>query len=89
MPPGAAELTVGDRLQADLLLLPDDLFDLAVFDFLEGGSAHRTVRELGACVFQRGGPQQTADMIGAKRGLLRALIWATLFRRLRLIEPEL
>jgi hypothetical protein len=31
VPPGAAELAVGDRLQADLLLLLDDRADLAVF----------------------------------------------------------
>jgi len=70
MPPGATEFAIGGRLQADLLLLPDNLFDLAVFDFLEGGGANRTVCELGARVFQRGGPQKTADMIGTKRGLV-------------------
>ena len=35
MPPGAAELAVGRELEADLLLLLDDLLDLAVFDRLE------------------------------------------------------
>ena len=35
VPPGAAELAVGDRLEPDLLLLLDDAFDLAVLDRLE------------------------------------------------------
>ena len=35
MPPGAAELAVSGELQADLLLLPDDLPDLLVLDRLE------------------------------------------------------
>ena len=32
VPEGAAEFAVGDRLEADLLLLVDDLLDLAVLD---------------------------------------------------------
>ena len=32
MPPGAAEFAVGRELEPDLLLLLDDLLDLAVFD---------------------------------------------------------
>ena len=35
VPPGAAELAVGGELEADLLLLPDDLPDLLVLDGLE------------------------------------------------------
>ena len=35
MPPGAAEFAVGRELQADLLLLLDDLLDLGVFDRFE------------------------------------------------------
>ena len=35
VPPGAAELAVGGELQADLLLLGDDLPDLLVLDRLE------------------------------------------------------
>ena len=35
MPPGAAVFAVGRKLQADLLLLGDDLLDLGVFDRLE------------------------------------------------------
>src|SRR5207244_1200206 len=37
MPPGTAELAVARELQADLLLLPDDLLDLAVLNRLELG----------------------------------------------------
>ena len=32
MPPGAAKFAIGCELEADVFLLPDDLFDLAVFD---------------------------------------------------------
>ena len=35
VPEGAAEFAVGDGLQADVFLLLDDGFDLAVFDRLE------------------------------------------------------
>ena len=37
VPPGAAVLAVGRELEADLLLLLDDLLDLAVLDLLELG----------------------------------------------------
>ena len=37
MPPGPAELAVGDELEPDLLLLGDDVLDLAVLDRLERG----------------------------------------------------
>ena len=36
VPPGAAELAIGDRLQPDLLLLLDHPLDLAVLDRLRG-----------------------------------------------------
>ena len=39
VPPGAAEFAVGRELEADLLLLLDDLLDLAVLDLLELGRA--------------------------------------------------
>ena len=35
VPEGAAELAVGDGLEPDLLLLADDVRDLAVFDRLQ------------------------------------------------------
>ena len=39
MPPGAAEFAVGGELEPDLLLLLDDLLDLAVLDLLQLGGA--------------------------------------------------
>ena len=67
MPPGAAELAVGRELEAELLLLLDDLFDLAVLDGLELGRRDRALFALGARLLQRGGTQEAADMIGAER----------------------
>src|SRR6185437_7974980 len=43
LPPGAAKLAVGGELEPDLLLLPDRLRDLAVFD-----RAQRAVGDLAA-----------------------------------------
>ena len=65
--PGAAELAVGGKLQPDLLLLPDRLFDLAVFDRAQRVRGDLIARALGPRLFDRGGPQQAADMVGAKR----------------------
>src|SRR5262252_8418528 len=45
VPPRTTEFTVGDRLQADLLLLADDTLDFAVFD---GGQIGRGNLALGA-----------------------------------------
>src|SRR5580704_3328116 len=67
MPPRAAEFAVGDRLQAGVFLLPDDVLDLTVFHRLQ---LVRRDLALGAALarfFQRRGPQQAADMIGAER----------------------
>ena len=69
MPPGAAELAVGDRLQADLLLLLDDALDLAVLDRLERGGVDLALGALRARLLQRGRTQQAADMVGAERRL--------------------
>ena len=69
MPPGAAELAVGDRLQADLFLLLDDALDLAVFDRLERGGVDLALGALLARLLQRGRTQQAADMVGAERRL--------------------
>jgi hypothetical protein len=44
MPPGAAEFTVGCKLQSDVFLLPDDLLDLAVFDGRQCGRRFRSAR---------------------------------------------
>ena len=71
MPPRAAELAVGDRLQPDVFLLLDDARDLAVLDRLE---LRGRISPRSACarLFERGGAQQAADVIGAE-GRLGAL----------------
>ena len=75
VPPGAAEFAVGHGLQADLFLLLDDALDLAVLQGLEIGGRQLAFGPLCARVFQRGGPQQAADMIGpeGRFGALHAL----------------
>ncbi len=69
MPPGAAELAVGDGVETDVLLKPDGVADRRVLDFGErlGGNL-ATLAPL-ARVQQLLRAQQTADMVGAKRGL--------------------
>src|SRR5580692_11183447 len=69
MPPRTTEFAVGDRMQADVLLLLDDLFDSAVFGRLEIGVADLVFGVAFASFFQLGGTQQAADMVGAERRL--------------------
>src|SRR6185437_8969749 len=69
MPPGAAKLAVGDRFEAELFLFLDDALDLAVLDRLETRGVERALAERGARLFQRGGAQQAADVVGAERRL--------------------
>ncbi len=69
MPPGAAEFAVGDRLQADVLLLFDDAFDLAILDRFQRIGIDFAFGAPLARFFQRGRSQQAADMIGAERRL--------------------
>ena len=69
MPPRAAELAVGDGMEADVLLLLDDALDLAVFDLLQLRGADLALGALGPRVMDRLGTQQAADMVGAERGL--------------------
>ena len=57
MPPRAAEFAVGGDLQPDLLLLLDDLLDLAVFHLLELCRADLALFALGARVLERRGAQ--------------------------------
>ena len=66
MPPRAAEFAVGRELQPDLLLLLDDLLDLAVLDLLQLGGRDRALLALGARVLECRGAQKAADMIGAE-----------------------
>ncbi len=67
VPEGAAELAVGDRPQADVFLLPDDFFDLAVFDCLQVIRADLAALVLRPRLLKDGGPQQAADVISAER----------------------
>src|SRR3984957_1534879 len=67
VPPGTAEFTVGDRLQAGRFLLLDDVLDLAIFHRFQLVRRDLALGVALARLFQRRGPQQTADMIGAKR----------------------
>src|SRR5262245_64491889 len=53
MPPGAAEFAVGRKLKPELLLLFDDLFDLAVFDRLELCLRDRALFTLGPRLLER------------------------------------
>src|SRR5215471_18586411 len=66
VPEGAAELAVGDGLQAHLFLLFDDGGDLAVFDRAQLVGADLATLALGARVLQGGWTQQAADVIGAE-----------------------
>ncbi len=76
VPERAAEFAVGDRLEADLFLFPDGLFDLAILDRLEFSRIDLAALALGARLLQRGRPQQAADMIGAewRRGSLHEVL---------------
>ena len=67
MPPGAAEFAVGDRLQAGIFLLLDDVLDLAVFHRFQFVCRDLALGAALARLFQRRGPQQAADVIGAER----------------------
>src|SRR4029079_13441153 len=66
MPPRAAEFAVSDGVQADVLLLPDDALDLAVFDFLERLRRHLALGAPGPRLVDRFRPQQAADVVGAE-----------------------
>ena len=68
VPPGAAELAVGHRLEPGVLLHPDDVDDRLVLDRLELLGRERLVLEVGlARGLDRGGPEEAADDVGAER----------------------
>src|SRR5262249_28049507 len=69
VPPGAAELAVGDGLQPHLLLFLYGALDLAVLDRLELRRADLALRPLLARRLARGGTQQATHVVGAERGL--------------------
>ena len=67
MPHGAAELAVGDAVQADLLLHVDRVADAAVLDLAQARGRDLAGRGIGARLRQLGRAQQAADMVGAER----------------------
>src|SRR4029078_4659173 len=66
MPPRTAEFPVGRDLEPDLLLLLDDLLNLAIFNFLELRRGNLTFLALGAGVLHRRGTHMAREVIGAK-----------------------
>ena len=71
MPPGAAELAVGHRLQPDRLLLRDDVADQPVLDGAKRVGADLALGPRGARLLELRRPQQAADLVGAKRRFAR------------------
>src|SRR5262249_47178805 len=69
VPPRAAVLAIGRELETDVLLLLDDLVDLAVLDRLEVSFAELARLVLGTRVLDRGRAQDAADMVGTVRRL--------------------
>jgi hypothetical protein len=69
MPPGTAELAVGDGVKADVLLLLDDALDFAVFDFLQLCGVDLAFGVLRPRIMNGLGTEQAADMVGAERRL--------------------
>ena len=65
MPPGAAELAVGHRLQADRLLLRHHVADRPVLDLAELGRTDLPFGTRDPRLLQGGRTQQAADLIGA------------------------
>src|SRR6185312_14122812 len=67
VPERTPEFTVGDGLEANIFLLPDDGRDFPVLDRLQRVGRNLAVLVLYASLFQRRSAQQAADMIGAER----------------------
>src|SRR5262249_51485854 len=65
MPPRTAIFAIRRELEPDLLLFAHDLLDLAVLDLAQGGRGNLAALALGACLFERRGAQQAADVVGA------------------------
>ena len=64
---GAAELAVGDPLEADVLLRADDLADAFVLDRVKVFRGKAAGGEFLPRLLQAFGSQETADMVGAER----------------------
>ncbi len=67
VPPGAPVLAIGDRLEADRLLLRDQFLDLGILDGPEAEGVERAGRVGGSRLLQRLRPQQRSHLVGAER----------------------
>ena len=81
MPPRAAELAVGGELQADLLLLPDDLADLLVLDGSAAASAVISPFSRLARASLSGAVRSRLPTMSARKGGLVVLHRSTLLNR--------
>ena len=66
MPPGAAELAVGRRLEADLPLPFDDLLDLAILDCTEFVCGDAALGAGGTGFLEGCGTEKAANHVGAE-----------------------
>ena len=73
VPRHAPVFAVGDGFQPHRLLLLDDVFDLAILDVRERFGSDFAARPFVPRLTKRGGAEQAADVIGAKR---RCGAWA-------------
>ena len=64
---GAAELAIGDRLEADVLLSADDLANARVLERVQIHGRKLAGREFFARRLEALGSQEAADMVGAER----------------------
>jgi hypothetical protein len=69
MPPGATELAIGGQLQSGGSLLRNDIGDRVILDGPKFGIVDSTGLMVEARLLQRCGTKETADDIGAERGI--------------------
>src|SRR5215470_16549220 len=67
MPPGAAKLSVGRKLQANGSLLVHDFLDLHILDLAQIVGRDLALLMFGASLLDAGRTQQAADLVGAER----------------------
>ena len=79
VPGRAAELAVGDVLQADVLLQRDDVADRRVLDRAQLVVVDAAGRVVLAGLEQLGRAQQAADVVGPERAAWFALTWLSSF----------
>src|SRR5262249_30758169 len=74
MPERAAKLAIGGKLQPYVLLLLDDPGDLTILDRLQLGTRFSAFLLFAACLLERRGAEEAADMGGGKRRLGAVLL---------------